>query len=185
MTRLSSACSWQRNRCHSFHPCVSNWSSCRWSLRWSKLLLLCCNVHQPKFIIIKWKAEPADSIYICFYRCIFSKLTGHFIRFYLLVPCWTAFILRGIDSTKCWKHSSEILVHADMMASLSATHPWRASPVPPHPKAALLDRDLLTVEAIEVQWTNVMFKKPEHCPAGSSHQRMFMKGWTPSATILW
>ncbi len=29
----------------------------------------------------------------------------------------TALILGGIDSTRCWKHSSEILVHIDMIAS--------------------------------------------------------------------
>ncbi len=31
----------------------------------------------------------------------------------------TALILCGIDSTRCWKHSSEILVHIDMIASRS------------------------------------------------------------------
>ncbi len=31
----------------------------------------------------------------------------------------TALIIRGIDSTRCWKHSSEILVHIDMMVSCS------------------------------------------------------------------
>ncbi len=31
----------------------------------------------------------------------------------------TALILRGINSTRCWKHSSEILVHIDMIASHS------------------------------------------------------------------
>ncbi len=52
-------------------------------------------------------------------------LTGHFIRYTLLVPGWTPFafktalILRGIDSTRCWKHSSDILVHIDMIASHS------------------------------------------------------------------
>ncbi len=53
------------------------------------------------------------------------KLTGHFIRHTLLVPGWTPFafrtalILRGIDSTRCWKHSSDILVHINMIASCS------------------------------------------------------------------
>ncbi len=51
-------------------------------------------------------------------------LTGHFIRYTLLVPGWTPFafrtalILHGIDSTRCWKHSSEILVHIDMICHL-------------------------------------------------------------------
>ncbi len=54
-------------------------------------------------------------------------LTGHCIRYTLLEPFGppfafrTAFILRGIDSTRCWKHSSEILVHIDMIASRSCS----------------------------------------------------------------
>ncbi len=61
-------------------------------------------------------------IYIYIYT---HTLTGHFIRYILLVPVWTPFvfrtalILRGIDSTRCWKHSSEILVHIVMIASHS------------------------------------------------------------------
>ena len=31
----------------------------------------------------------------------------------------TALILHGSDSTRCWKHSSDILVHIDMIASHS------------------------------------------------------------------
>ncbi len=31
----------------------------------------------------------------------------------------TAIIIRVVDSTRCWKHSSEILVHIDMIASRS------------------------------------------------------------------
>ncbi len=31
----------------------------------------------------------------------------------------TTLILHGIDSTRCWKHSSEFLVHIDMIASRS------------------------------------------------------------------
>ncbi len=65
------------------------------------------------------------------------------------------------------KHSSEILVHIDMIASadLSDTHPWCKSPVPPHPKSALLDWDLVTVEAIWVKWT--------HCHVQESSLRWF------------
>ncbi len=65
-------------------------------------------------------------IYIYIYIYIYTHtLTGHFIRYTLLVPVWTPFafrtalILRGIDSTKCWKRFSEILVHIDMIASHS------------------------------------------------------------------
>ncbi len=59
-------------------------------------------------------------------RCTCTHtLTGNFIRYTLLVSGWTPFafrtalILRGIDSTSCWKHSSEILVYIDMIASRS------------------------------------------------------------------
>ncbi len=44
---------------------------------------------------------------------------------HLLGPGWTPFvfrtalILRGIDSTRCWKHCSEMLVHIVMIASHS------------------------------------------------------------------
>ncbi len=47
------------------------------------------------------------------------------IRYTLLVPGWTPFVFRtvlilcGIDSTRCWKHSSEMLVHIVMIASRS------------------------------------------------------------------
>ncbi len=60
------------------------------------------------------------NVYIYIYT-----LTGRFIRYTLLVPSWTPFVFRtaliicGIDSTRCWKHSSEILVHIDMIASHS------------------------------------------------------------------
>ncbi len=57
--------------------------------------------------------------------CRSCSLTGHCIRYTLLVQDWTpfafrtAFILRGIESTRCWKYSSEILVHLDMIVSRS------------------------------------------------------------------
>ncbi len=66
------------------------------------------------------------SIYIYIYINIhIYTLTGHFIRYTLLVPGLTHFAfrtalsLRGIDSTRFWKHSSEILVHINMIASRS------------------------------------------------------------------
>ncbi len=52
--------------------------------------------------------------------------TGHFIRYTLLVPGWTSFCLQNcLNSSwhrfnKVLKHSSEILVHIDMIASHSS-----------------------------------------------------------------
>ncbi len=64
-------------------------------------------------------------MYIHIYKYIYT-LPGHFIRYTLLVlgvgPPFafrTALILCGIDLTRCWKHSSEILVHIDIIASRS------------------------------------------------------------------
>ncbi len=57
-----------------------------------------------------------------------------------------------------WKH------HA-VAADLSAAHPWCKSLVPPHPKGALLDWDLVTVEAIWVKWT--------HCHVQETSLRWF------------
>ncbi len=60
----------------------------------------------------------------CVYIYIYT-LTCHFIRYILLVPGWTPFvfrtalILRLIDSTRCWKHFSEMLLHIDMISSRS------------------------------------------------------------------
>ncbi len=55
--------------------------------------------------------------------CFTYTITGHFIRYTLLVgPTFafrTALILRGIDSTRCWKHSSMMLVNIDTIASCS------------------------------------------------------------------
>ncbi len=47
------------------------------------------------------------------------------ITYTLLVPGWTPFafrtalILHDVNSTRCWKHSSEILIHIVMIASHS------------------------------------------------------------------
>ncbi len=72
--------------------------------------------------------------------------------------------------------------HHAVAADLSAAHPWCVSPVPPHPKGALLDWDLKTVEAIWVKWTHCHVQETSlrwfelsdmvHYPAGSSHQKM-------------
>ncbi len=60
-------------------------------------------------------------------KYFFAPLYIHSLVTLLGTPCQyrvgppfafrTALILRGIDSTRCWKHSSEILFHIDMIAS--------------------------------------------------------------------
>ncbi len=57
------------------------------------------------------------------------------------------------------------MIASHSAADLSAAHPWCESPVPPHPKGALLDWDLVTVEAIWVKWT--------HCHAQQTSLRWF------------
>ena len=48
-------------------------------------------------------------------------VTSHFIRYTLLAMGWTHFVFRtalifhGIDSTRCWNYSSEILVHIEII----------------------------------------------------------------------
>ncbi len=71
-------------------------------------------------LLLTFDIPPPQKMYMYIHT-----LTGHFIRCTLLVPGWTPFvfrtasILRGIDSTRCWKHYSEILVHIVMIASHS------------------------------------------------------------------
>ncbi len=99
----------------------------------------------------------------------------------------TALIFHGIDSTRCWNISQRfwsILTwyHHAVAADLSAAHPWCKFTVPPHPKSALLDWDLVTVEAVWVKWTHCHVQETSliwfelcdmvHYPAGSSYQKM-------------
>ncbi len=68
-------------------------------------------------------------LYIYIYIYIHTHTHTHTLATLLWTPCQyrvgppfffrTALILCGIDSTRCWKHSSEILVHIDMIASHS------------------------------------------------------------------
>ncbi len=65
-------------------------------------------------------------------------------------------------------------------ADLSSAHPWCESLVPPHPKGALLDWDLVTVEVIWVKWTHCHVQETSlrwfdlcdmvHYPAGSTSE---------------
>lgn len=87
-------------------------------------------------------------------------LTCHFISYTWYYCVGPPFGFRaastpcGIDSTSCWKSSSEILAHIDTTAShtadLSATCPWCESPL----------RSLWLWKSVEDSDLNAMFKKP-------------------------
>ncbi len=153
-----------------------------------------------------WSLTPSDKqafvvstyilyIYIYIYIYIYTHihthtLTGHFFRHTLLVPGWTLFCLQNCLNSSCHRFN-EVLetflrdfgpyLH-DSIGYLSAAHPWYESPVPPHPKDALLDLDLVTVEAIWVKWNHCHVQETSlrwfelcdmvHYPAGSRHQKM-------------
>ncbi len=141
------------------------------------------------------------------YMSLKYTLTGHFIGYTLLVLGWTHFclqnclILGGIDSTSVWKHSSEILVHIDMIVSHSCCRfvgctsmMWISRSTTS--QRSSIDGDLVTVEVIWVKWTHCHVQETSlrwllcdmvHYPAGSSIRRSYtvvIKGWTWSATIL-
>lgn len=71
--------------------------------------------------------------------------------------------LKVVVMCQCWtlikaclkKKNYYFLIQVDSMTQL--LHPWSESPVPLHPKGALLVWYPVTVEAVWVQWT-VMFK---------------------------
>ncbi len=64
-------------------------------------------------------------IYIYIYIYIYTHTHTHWPLYWVhlastgLDPFCLQNCLRGIDSTRCWRHSSEILVHIDMIASHS------------------------------------------------------------------
>ena len=58
-------------------------------------------------------------IYICIYMYMPNLSSRIMNQVTKLISSQTALILRGILSTRCWKHSSEVLVHIDMTASHS------------------------------------------------------------------
>lgn len=65
-------------------------------------------------------------------------LISHIIRYMLLVLGWirAVLILHYIDSSWCWKQSSETVFHIDLTAShdFVTCHPWHDFPIPSHPK---------------------------------------------------
>ncbi len=74
-----------------------------------------------------------------------------------------------------------IRLNSNSITQLSAAHPWCESPVPPHPKGALLYWDLVSVEAIWLKWTHCHVQETSprgfelcdmvHYPAGSNIRR--------------
>ncbi len=87
------------------------------------------NAHRICFIIIPQWAKEKPIINIFYWPLILYQfqytLTGHFIRYTLLVPGWTRFCLQNcLNSSwhrfnKVFLDSSEILVHIAMIASRS------------------------------------------------------------------
>ncbi len=131
-------------------------------------------------------------LFLCLHIHIYTHSLATLLGTPLLVPGWTHFCLQNCfnsswHSFNRWlKHSSEILVHIDMIAShgccrfIGCTSMMWISRSP-HPKAALLDWDLVTVEAIWVKWTHYPVQETSlrwfelcdtvHYPAGSSIRR--------------
>ncbi len=112
-------------------------------------------------------------ICVCVYVYVYiytHTLTGHFIRCTLLVPGWTPFCLQNCLNSS-WHRFNKVLetflrdFGPYWSADLSAAHSWCESPVPPHPKGALLDLDLVTVEAIWLKLT--------HCHVQETSLRWF------------
>lgn len=135
---------------------------------WPLLPTLCC------FIFLVFKNLFKEPLFFPLQtnqkseRCVDSTVfsysaelcfSGHFIRY---TP--KACILKGMCSTRCWKHSLVVLVHVDMIASHRCCRVVCCkSPIPPHPKGALLDWDLVTAEATGVHRT--------HCRVGGTNLR--------------
>ncbi len=119
--------------------------------------------------------------------------THTFIRYTLLVLGWTPFCLhncqlRGIDSTKCWKHSSEILDWKNMMWISRSTTSQRCSiglrsgDCGGHlSKVNSLSCSRNQSEMIWALWHGAL-----SCWKYSSEDgyTVVIKGWTWSATIL-
>ncbi len=130
-------------------------------------------------------------------------LTGHFIRYTLLLRGWTPFCLQNcLNSTRCWKHSSEILVHIDMITSCSCCRfvgctsmMWISrSTTSQRCSIGLRSGDCggylskvnsLSCSRNSLRWFELC--DMVHYAAGSSFRRWYtvvIKGWTWSATIL-
>ncbi len=82
---------------------------------------------QQKYVLKPMKMQMKNHFikldYVFIYKHWLATLLGTSCQ-YQVWPTFafrTALILHGIDSTRCWKHSSEILVHIDMITSHSCS----------------------------------------------------------------
>lgn len=114
-----------------FSGCTTLQLSCWFIINNSQLLFfLCITVFKvPSCLLIwQWKAntfaiaeQHCNSVnFGSSVECLI--VTGHFIRYSMIAEGWksyslTASTLHDMDSARSQKHSSEILVHSDMIAS--------------------------------------------------------------------
>ncbi len=90
---------------------------------------MCCKHSHYRGIFIYSNHRSAQTSFIDAWGGGSNSIYTHSLATLLDTPCLyrvgptfsfrTALILHGIDSTRYWKHSSEILVHIDMIASSS------------------------------------------------------------------
>ncbi len=99
-------------------------------LAWSSLVFHCRHSSFNPSEAPPWDSRPVSGAGVVHYQLLHRPRSVPTalgpaplvtIRYTLLVPVAfrTALILRGIDSTRCWKHSSEMLVHIGTIASRS------------------------------------------------------------------
>ncbi len=110
---------------------------------------------------------------LCVCVCIYIYTVSHRSEY---TPKW-----KCPNSTRCCKHSSEILVHIDMIASRSCCRfvgcmsmiRISRSTTSQRCSILLLDWDLVTVEAIWVKWTHCYVQEPSlrwlEGPKGAPH----------------
>lgn len=80
-------------------------------------------MHFLNFVFIVLCFQCFKFVIVRFFKYLSSvtvkTLSGHFIRYTLLVLCWTHFAFRAVLIIQWWKHSSATLFHIVMIASHS------------------------------------------------------------------
>ncbi len=140
---------------------------------------------------IKIKKHIHIHIYIYYTHTHTHTHTGHFIRYTVLIQSWTHFCLQNCFNSS-WHRFNKVLEtflrdfdpywhdSITQLLQICRLHIHDESPVPPHPKGALLDWDLGTVEAVWVKWTHCHVQETSlrwfelcvmvHYPAGSTSE---------------